>query len=262
MEQEIKTYRYRHHHHGVSLAVFLIAVGVVFLGFNMGVIPIQYKNVFLSWQMLLIFLGCLSIIKRHYFGGLILMGIGTFFILPAIEKIQPNFLGQIPADLVQTYWPVLLIGLGVIVLLQWLFPSKYKMKFMQYEKCHHHHHHHSWQQEHVENGYINSNSVFGEGEHIVLDPEFKGGEINAVFGGIKLDLRKTKLPEGMAKLEINAVFGGVTIYVPNDWNVQIRVDAVFGGFEDKRDSLNTTIDMSKTLVIFGSCVFGGGELRN
>jgi len=261
MEQEINKYHYHQHHHGVTLALFLIAIGVVFLGFNMGYIPMQYKNIFLSWQMLLIFLGVVSFLKRHYFSALILVGVGTFFILSEIAKIQPNFLGLFPVNFVQTYWPLLLIVAGGIVLLQWLFPSSRRVSIMGHG-FHHHHRHHARRWERMSEGYISSNSVFGSGEHIVLDPEFKGGEINAVFGGTTLDLRKTHLPEGVTRLEINAVFGGVTIFVPNNWNVKVQVDCVFGGFEDKRMSIDSTTDMSRTLLICGSCVFGGGELKN
>ena len=130
------------------------------------------------------------------------------------------------------------------------------------EKHHHHHHHHYNHEKYAGNpGGFSKNSIFGAGEHIVLEPEFKGGELNAVFGGITLDLRKTNLPEGETRLDVNAVFGGITILVPNNWLVETHLDAVFGGFEDKRFKVDT-IDTSRKLVITGACVFGGGELRN
>lgn len=108
---------------------------------------------------------------------------------------------------------------------------------------------------------FSKNSVFGSGDHIVLDPEFKGGELNAVFGGITLDLRRTNLPVGETMLDINAVFGGITIYVPVDWFVETHLDAVFGGFQDNRLPKEPA-DTTRKLIITGSCVFGGGELRN
>jgi predicted membrane protein len=255
MEQKVKTYRYHRHHHGISLAFLLIAAGLVFLGFNTGVIPLQYKSIFLSWQMLLIVLGFASLFKRHYFGGIVLFLIGGFFLLPVINQVNPNWLGPFPADFIHLYWPVLLIAAGAIVLLQWIFPAPHRWKSVE------HHHHHTDYQNYTE-GYINSNSVFGSGEHIVLDPEFKGGEINSVFGGVTLDLRKTSLKEGKTKLQISAVFGGVTLYVPESWNVELHTDCVFGGFEDKRFGSINEIDRSHTLVIYGSCVFGGGEIKS
>ena len=96
----------------------------------------------------------------------------------------------------------------------------------------------------------------------MLEPDFKGGEINAVFGGLTLDLRHTNLAEGTSRLEVNAVFGGVTVIIPNDWFVETNIDAVFGGFEDKRQIKVTNYNSERKLVITGACVFGGGELRN
>ena len=95
----------------------------------------------------------------------------------------------------------------------------------------------------------------------MLDPEFKGGDMNAVFGGISLDLRRTNLPVGETRLEVNAVFGGITIFVPSDWYVETHLDSVFGGFKDNRVP-KEPLDTTKKLIIVGSCVFGGGELRN
>ena len=46
MENELKTYR--RHHPAISLAFVLIAAGLIFLGFNTGVIPVAYKNIFIS----------------------------------------------------------------------------------------------------------------------------------------------------------------------------------------------------------------------
>jgi len=83
-----------------------------------------------------------------------------------------------------------------------------------------------------------------------------------VFGGVELDLSDCRLAEGVGTLEINSVFGGSVLYVPKDWNIEIRKNQVFGGFEDNRPKNNTEIiDKSKTLIIQASAVFGGGEIK-
>ncbi len=152
----------------------------------------------------------------------------------------------------------MLIAAGIIIILGKIFTPKWG-----FHEWHHRHQHcgdydYKWT---GGKGNFSKNSIFGDGQHIVLDPEFKGGELNAVFGGITLDLRKTNLPVGETGLEINAVFGGVTIFVPNDWFIETHVDAIFGGFDDKRMLVEPT-DTTRKLVIHGACVFGGGELRN
>ncbi len=262
MENELKTYR--RHRPAISLAFVLIAAGLIFLGFNTGVIPVAYKNIFISWQMLLIVLGISSFFKCHFWGGTILILIGGFFIMPEINSINPNWIGPFPADFVHLYWPVLLIIAGAIILLHWIFPSS-KKHYCHEAKNYRHWHKGSerWSQTmDTGNGYIDSNVIFSGREHIVLDPIFKGGEINAVFGGTKIDLRRTNLAEGTTRLDLNVVFGGITLYVPEDWNVVVRVDFVMGGFEDKRFKISENVDTSRTLLICGSCVFGGGELKN
>ncbi len=59
------------------------------------------------------------------------------------------------------------------------------------------------------------------------------------------------------------VFGGSKIIVPQDWDVKVEVSAVFGGFTDKRiKSPEIERDLSRTLIIKGIAIFGGGELTN
>jgi len=165
---------------------------------------------------------------------------------------------------------LLLIAAGILIISGKIFGTKWGCDdWSRHNHRHHHHyrHHHRYQGPNDQKTWttnsegFSKNSVFGSGEHIVLDPEFKGGELNAVFGGISLDLRRTNLPVGDTVLDVNAVFGGITIYVPDDWYVETHLDAVFGGFQDNRLP-KEPLDVTKKLIITGSCVFGGGELRN
>ncbi|HPF00376.1 MAG TPA: hypothetical protein PKY63_06895, partial [Bacteroidales bacterium] len=69
------------------------------------------------------------------------------------------------------------------------------------------------------------------------------------------------LAEGDNILEISAVFGGFKLIVPAHWNVKIETSNVFGGVVDKR-IVTGTVDMTRTLVVRGSAVFGGGEITS
>jgi predicted membrane protein len=75
-------------------------------------------------------------------------------------------------------------------------------------------------------------------------------------------LRKTNLAEERTEIEINVAFGNVIIFVPEEWNVQLNVNSMFGAFQDKRLVKNSDTNSPKILVIYGSILFGGGELRN
>jgi len=257
MEKEMKNSFNRGYGKGLGFGITLMLIGVLFLGFNFGILSAALKWVIFSWPMLLIFLGVVNWIKRKPFSGTVLFIIGAFFIFPRIINAYPEAFPGVNGDFTHTYWPLLLIAGGLLLILSKMFGNK--LGFAEWD--HQSYGNKQYSRSQGATGSFEKNAVFGSGEHIVLDPEFKGGEINAVFGGITLDLRKTNLPVGETRLEVNAVFGGVTIFVPREWHVESNMDAVFGGFEDKR-ALVEPLDPTRRLVITGSCVFGGGELKN
>lgn len=90
--------------------------------------------------------------------------------------------------------------------------------------------------------------------------EFKGCRADALFGGIKIDLREAKLKED-AVLKASCYFGGVDILVPEDWNVEVAATSVFGGVEDKRKIAETKDKKKPTLYISATCVFGGANVK-
>jgi len=263
------------HKSGVGFAALLIIAGALLLCNKLNIIPARYSDALISWQMLVILIGVLGLVKRHFYNSIILISLGVFFIIPEIGKVPNNFIGMVPPNFVHIYWPVLLIVAGVLMLIRWIFPRKRRYKIFESEFAdrakyyHNRYHHHSTKRcgenkRYAENGFIDKNSMFESGEHIVLDPEFKGGTVNTAFGETKLDLRKTNLAEERTEIEINVAFGSVIIFVPEDWTVQLNVNSMFGAFQDKRlvKNSDTNTNSSKILVIYGSILFGGGELRN
>ena len=110
-------------------------------------------------------------------------------------------------------------------------------------------------------GYIERNYVFGGAREKLDMNDFRGGEINCVFGGLELDLTDAKLAEGVHYLEINNVFGGMVLYVPVDWKIEIRQTRFFGNFVDSRPKPNFTVDEKCVLLLEVNAVFGGGEIK-
>jgi predicted membrane protein len=268
MENEVKNSFRSGHSKGLGFGVILMLIGVVFLGFNFGFIPRTLEHVIISWPMLLIVIGVSHYFRRRVFSGTIWILIGSFFIIPRFIDSFPTYFPGFNGDFTHVYWPLLLIAAGILIITGKIFGSKWGFDEWNHEHRHHRHRHYRHNQSPfnqktwtTNTDGFSRNSVFGSGEHIVLDPEFKGGDLNAVFGGISLDLRRTNLPVGDTVLEVNAVFGGITIYVPTDWFIETHLDAVFGGFQDNRMP-KEPLDTTKKLIITGSCVFGGGELRN
>ena len=72
-----------------------------------------------------------------------------------------------------------------------------------------------------------------------------------------------KLGEGDNVIDFFAMFGGGTFIVPADWDVNVDVTSIFGGFADKRiPSKNVSEEKNKQLFIRGIVIFGGGEIKS
>jgi predicted membrane protein len=107
------------------------------------------------------------------------------------------------------------------------------------------------------------NFLFSGTNRQISDKDFKGGRINALFGGFKLDLSNADMKGDQAIMEINAVFGGGELIIPPNWEVVLNGSGIFGGVEDKtrRYPLDPALG-KKTLVIQGAAVFGGFTIKN
>lgn len=89
---------------------------------------------------------------------------------------------------------------------------------------------------------------------------FRGADLNAVMGGIKLDLTSARMEGDTAVVEVFAFWGGVEIFVPPDWTVTSEVTTLLAGFIDKRRP--TSVVPTKHLVIKGMIVMAGVEIKN
>jgi Amino acid transporters len=238
----------------IVFALLLVATGMLLLGFNTGILPVVWKGFFFSWAMLLFIFGCYSFYKRNFIFGVILVASGMFFISGKIIKIYPDI--PVFEQFFATYWPVGIVLLGVIIILSIIFNPKC---FELSAKV-------KWKDKYITNGSenqdgkINYKFVFSGTEQVILDPVFKGGNIDVTFGGMELDLRHTSLAEGDTFLHINAVFGGVEITVPDNWDIEIRQNRFAGGIEDSRKK-NVEKDHTRKLIIIAKCTFGGIDIK-
>jgi len=95
--------------------------------------------------------------------------------------------------------------------------------------------------------------------HPVGQP-FRGGELNAVMGGIKLDLRDAPMEGDQATLDIFTFWGGIELLVPPDWTVTNKVSTIVGGFFDARRP--SKVIQTKTLIVRGYNLMSGVEVKN
>ena len=98
-----------------------------------------------------------------------------------------------------------------------------------------------------------------EEQKVDYDKEvFEGVIINAVFGGVKLDLRNAKIKEDVV-VNTTSIFGGVDIYLPEKVNVKVVSSNIFGGVDNKVK--NEISDKQKTIYINSTNIFGGTDIK-
>lgn len=104
-----------------------------------------------------------------------------------------------------------------------------------------------------------SSAVFWGNEIRNDSKEFKGANLTALFGGIKLDLRDAVVAKEGAIIEVTSTFAGIEIDVPRDAEVIVEGTGILGGFENK--SRQPAEKKGGKLLIRGSAIFGGVEVR-
>ena len=87
--------------------------------------------------------------------------------------------------------------------------------------------------------------------------DFKGASLNAIFGGIDLDLRNVNITQDQV-VNATTVFGGIDILVPNNVNVKVKSNSLFGGVDNKVKTYNENLP---TIYVKGFCLFGGVEIK-
>jgi predicted membrane protein len=246
-----------------SHKVSSVICGLLFLaaGAMLFMLP-EYKSVILSWPMLLVAIGFVFLFSRDkWFAGVILLLVGGFFLLPKLNIERLEFITQ-------NGWAIGLVIIGVLVVYRAIFGKRFLYRSSDgicvittdtkhgrgnRSRCCGSHGN--------ESGYIDRNCVFSGGKEKMDIKNFKGGEINSVFGGIELDLSDSQLAEGTHRLELNSVFLGIVLFVPLEWNIEIQQTQVFGNFVDNRPKRGFEVDEKRTLIIEANAVFGGGEIK-
>lgn len=80
--------------------------------------------------------------------------------------------------------------------------------------------------------------------------------MEAVFGDAKIYYDNANILGDVAILSVDVVFGSATIYIPQHWKVDLRVESVFSNPQVEVATALT----SKTLIIRGDVVFGKLEV--
>lgn len=214
-----------------------------------------------SWPMILILVGVYSGFKHNFRNNtwMILLAIGGFFLLNQIIpglRIQPYF------------WPLLIMGAGLVFILR----PKNDFPFSDGGNTEDI----KWKDAGVGDSpstlpnaeaidgsnFVRIRSVFSGVNRTVISKNFQGAHISSVFGGVEVNFSQADIT-GPVVIKTEVIFGGVKLYVPAHWAVQNEIDGVFHGVDDKRRfSVAPELNPSKVLILRGSVVFGGIEIKN
>ena len=217
--------------------VVLVLLGVV-LGLNaLNIVKIDFF--FPGWWTLFIIVPCLIglIGDDDKSGNAIGLVIGVCLLLACQDLISFQILWKLLV-------PAVLVIVGLSLLFKDLFVGKIKKEVKKLQG---------------KSGGKEYWATFGAQKLNFAGQKFTGCKLEAVFGGIRCDLREAILEEDVL-MNASAIFGRVTIYAPKDVNVQVLSTSMFGGTSNKYE--NETLDeKKKTLYIDTTSIFGGVEIK-
>lgn len=217
--------------------VFIVVGGI--LGLN--ALGITNIDVFFDgWWTLFIIVPCfIGLFKEHEkVGNIIGILIGVSLLLCCQEIFEFEMLFKL-------LFPAILIIIGITFIFKDVLGKKAVEEIKKINQ--------------TQNNATEYNAVFAGQDVKIENEEFRGANLNAIFGGVEFDLRKAIITENHV-INVKAVFGGVDLYVPSNVKVKINSTPVFGGISNST-SQNASDD-AITLYVDGVCVFGGIEIKN
>jgi len=216
----------------VIIGLVVIAFGFSQLADNLGWPYAQYFF-HSAWPLLLVLAG-VGILLQHREGrgiwGIALIAAGFWTFADQQHWLRVNFWA--------VFWPTIIVLVGASVI--WRAVARPRP-------------------EAIGDSYIHSFAVLSGSELRPTAP-FQGADLTAVLGGAKLDLTGTPMAGDATTIDVFAFMGGVEIMVPSDWNVVLKVGCIMGGCVDKRRP--STLPQTKQLIIRGTSIMGGVEIKN
>lgn len=219
----------------VILGVTIVVIGLLAALDVLDVLRVG--NVMRFWPLLLIGFGLSNFLGATFRGqrvwGVILLVLGVLILLANLDALDVSW------DFI---WPVIIILIGVLVLSRSFGVHRGRS------------HAGDW---------VSEWALFGGGERRYSSKAFRGGEANAIFGGLDIDLRDAALAEETAVLDCFVMFGGIDIKVPPGWQIIIQAIPIFGGVSDSsRGSAEERAATGKRLLVRGTALFGGIEVKD
>ena len=195
--------------------------------------------------------------KNNLLWGAILILFGLLFLLDNFDIMDFG-------DIVRTFWPVVLILIGVKIILDKKRANSKPEREVETGVT---------DEKHKTSSSLSESNVFGYIKIIIDSQKFTGGSINNVFGNIQLDLSKVQLDQDLVKVYVSGIFGDLTVVLPEGITHRVKASAVAGDlmvFGNKREGLLPSLehraenyDNAKSkLFLQASIVFGSVKIKS
>lgn len=214
--------------------IVLISLGIIFALKTFKIV--DFDIFFDGWWTLFIIIPAFFglFVEREKTGNIICLAIGVFLLLCSRDILDFSMVWKLLV-------PAIIVIIGLKLVLSELFGKKGNKTMKELKR----------------NGREprTVRTIFSS-QNIELDGEwFDGARLVTAFGGIDCDLTKAIIEKECA-IYAAAIFGRVTITVPDEVNVKVESNSIFG------DISNRTSDCpdAPTIYVSGTCLFGKVEI--
>jgi predicted membrane protein len=215
--------------------LLFIVLGVGFAGnaFNLW----DFELFFRGWWTLFIIVPCgISLIQNGFrvsnLAGLL---IGIMLLMSSRGIINGDVMGKLIV-------PFIFVLIGISMIFKNMFHGDFSHRIdVKYQ-----------------GGSAEHSAIFAGNNYQVTGEKFYGTTINAIFGGVDLDLRNAIIDEDVV-INATAVFGGIDIKVPSNVKVKVSNVPIFGGVDNKAGT--STDPNAPTIFLNSTCMFGGIDVK-
>lgn len=228
----------------VLWGLFFIIIGVGIAGNVMNIW--DFELFFDGWWTLLIIIPCFISMVQGGFGTGSTLGFIIGLLLFMSYQIDLNF----------SIWSLIVPAVFIFIGIRIMFQSAFRKGPKYFE------------QRINMNNDINGQTFTGAGKseysavfssnRVNITDQFYGTNLNAIFGGIVLDLRNAIITTDV-EINATAVFGGMDLYLPLGVKIKTNNVPIFGGVSNKAQQ--STDPSAPTIYLNSTCMFGGIDIK-
>ena len=215
--------------------IVLIAAGALFA---LNALNITNIDIFFDgWWTLFIIVPCAVglFTEREKTGNIIGIAVGVFLLLCCQDILSFSMLWKLLV-------PAIIVIVGLKMVVTGLFGNKANEIIAKIKQ---------------DGGETKVGCATFSGCELNYDGEvFEGAELTAVFGGVDCNLKNAIIEKDCA-IQVSAIFGGIDILVPDNVNVKVSSNCIFGGISNK----TALHKEAPTIYVSGTCMFGGVEIK-